>query len=88
MTAIGAQDHEEGGRMSADEPTREPTLRKFVSAGALCREANIPPMRAYFAGANGTLPAAAYVDRHPVYDPADPRVKAFVDRRGLSRGRS
>ena len=72
--------------MSANEPIKDTTLQRFVSTGALCRENDIPPMRAYHASANGILPAAAYVDRHPVFDREHPEVKAFVDRRGLGRG--
>ena len=62
--------------------TEEDPVRRFVSTAALNRMADMPQMRAYRAGARGVLPAAAYVDNHPVFDPTNPEVKAFIARKG------
>ncbi len=60
----------------------EGPVRKFVSPAALNRMVDMPRMRAYRAAERGVLPAAAYVDGRPVFDPTNPEVRAFIDRRG------
>ena len=60
----------------------EAPVQKFVSTAALNRMADMPRLRAYRAGARGVLPAAAWVDNHPVFDPNDAEVLAFIARKG------
>ena len=63
----------------------EAPVRKFVTPGALNRMAemvDMPRMRAYRAAERGVLPPAAYVDGRPVFDPANPAVRAIIDRKG------
>ncbi len=65
----------------------EAPVQKFVSTAALNRMADMPQMRAYRAGARGVLPAAAWVDNHPVFDPTNAEVKAFIERKGEPLGK-
>ena len=64
----------------------EAPVQKFVSIRGLNRMAGMPKMRGDRAVQRGDLPIAAYVDLRPIFDPNDPEVKAFIERKGLPLG--